>query len=41
MTERQPTWPAASVYVAPAESLDEAKALLEAYGLLMPDGSLR
>ena len=30
-----------SVYVAPAESLDEAKALLEEYGLLMPDGSLR
>ena len=30
-----------SVYVAPAESLDEAKALLESYNLLMPDGSLR
>ena len=30
-----------SVYVAPAESLDEAKALLEEHGLLMPDGSLR
>ena len=30
-----------SVYVAPAESLDEAKALLESHGLLMPDGSLR
>ena len=30
-----------SVYVAPAESLDEAMALLEEHGLLMPDGSLR
>ena len=33
--------PGDSVYVAPAESLDEAKALLESYNLLMPDGSLR
>ena len=33
--------PGDSVYVAPAESLDEAKALLESHGLLMPDGSLR
>lgn len=33
--------PDTSVYVAPAASLDEAKALLESYNLLMPDGSLR
>ena len=39
--------PDTSVYVAPAASLDEAKALLESYdlmeshGLLMPDESLR
>mgnify|MGYP000175823398 FL=1 len=30
-----------SVYAAPAASLDEARSLLEKYGLLKPDGSLR